>query len=118
MKINPLFNTNAVCATFVLFWVQYFFSAYCYFRKMSRTYNTIADTHNYKSYSEDQLSNALGDIVESRLSIRDAKKLYKISFGTIYNKYKRRFGRKPRGQPVFSELEEKVLLNVAVKSSD
>lgn len=106
------------CTILFLFLLGIIFSAFCFFRKMPRTFKRIIGTWNHKNYSEDQLNKALNEVIEGSLSIRAASNRYKIPLGTIYNKYKGWFGRKPEGKTVFLETEEKALLKAAAKCSD
>lgn len=64
-----------------------------------------------KNYTDEVLEEALTKIGDGDLTIRGASRQYKISFGTLYNKYKGKHIRKPGGQPVFSTQEENVLMD-------
>ncbi|KAJ8967133.1 hypothetical protein NQ314_003067 [Rhamnusium bicolor] len=47
-----------------------------------------------------------------------ASQLYKISYGTLYNKFHGKHVRRTGGQTVFTDLEETAILNSALKCAD
>lgn len=85
---------------------------------MGRTYKRKPGSRNYKNYSDVNLEEALTEVATGKLSIRAASNQYNISFGTLYNKFKGLHTKKPGGQTVLSELEEKCIIREIVKCGD
>ena len=85
---------------------------------MGRTYKRRPGSRNYKNYSDVNLEEALTKIATGALTIRAASKQYKISYGTLYNKFKGLHKRKPGGQTVLTNLEEKCIIREVVKCGD
>lgn len=85
---------------------------------MGRTYKRKPGSRNYKNYSDVNLEEALTKVATGKLSIRAASNQYNISFGTLYNKFKGLHTKKPGGQTVLSELEEKCIIREIVKCGD
>lgn len=59
---------------------------------MVRTPKRKLGSRPYKNYNNDKMEEALTKIVNCELSILGASKLYKISYGTLYNKYNGKHG--------------------------
>ncbi|KAJ4449942.1 hypothetical protein ANN_01349, partial [Periplaneta americana] len=85
---------------------------------MGKTYKRKPGSRNYKNYSDVNLEEALTKVATGKLSIRAASNQYNISFGTLYNKFKGLHTKKPGGQTVLSELEEKCIIREIVKCGD
>ncbi|KAJ2945180.1 hypothetical protein O0L34_g9250 [Tuta absoluta] len=85
---------------------------------MPRTYKRRLGSREYRNYTERNLNSAVTDVAEGRLSIRGASVKYDIPYGTVYNKYYGKFGRKPGAQPVLSENEENIILKSAAKCAE
>lgn len=85
---------------------------------MGRSYEKKMGGRSYKNYSEESLEEALSKIADGQISIRAASKQYKISFGTLYNKFKGLHTKKPGGQTVLTDIEEKCIINEVVKCGD
>lgn len=85
---------------------------------MPRDYKKKLGSRAYKSYNEEMLNKALEDVVEGRRTIRAASEAHKIPYGTLYNKYKGKFMKRPGAQTIFSESEEIAILKAAAKCGD
>lgn len=85
---------------------------------MPRAHKRLLGSRPYMDYSSEKLEQAVEAVVEGTLSIREASKRFKIPFGTVYNKYKGKYGRKPGRPTVFTEQEELAILQSAAKCSD
>lgn len=85
---------------------------------MVRDYKKKVGTRAYRNYSDENLQEAILKIKDRELTIREASRKYKISFGTLYNKTKGKHTLKHGGQPVFSPEQEIVLLEAIIKCSD
>lgn len=53
------------------------------------------------------MEKALIKIVDDELSILKASKIYKIPYGTLYNRFTGKHGKTPGGQSIFSNEDEK-----------
>ena len=76
-------------------------------RKMVRKYNRNPRARNYKTYTEDQLKNALALIRTGELSIKAASKRFNISVGTLSNHMNNKHQEKHGHPTVLMEDEEK-----------
>lgn len=85
---------------------------------MARKHKRIAGSRSYADYLPETLEKSLEEIANGSLSIRAASNQYKIPFGTLYNKFKGKHGRKPGRPPVFSHEEEQAILQAAAKCGD
>lgn len=86
--------------------------------KMVRLYKKTLGTRAYRNYTDETLEEALLKIADGVCTIREASRQYKISFGTLYNRYKGRHCRKPGGQPILTEQEENIIIEAVVKCGD
>ena len=74
---------------------------------MPRTYKRQLGSRCYKSYSDEQLHQALDAVRTGTMSLRKAHSVFNIPLGTLSNKMKKRHF-KPTGHPTaFSDVEEK-----------
>jgi len=75
-------------------------------------------TRVYRNYTEAQLNEALQKVSDGELSIKRASERYHIPFGTLHNKLNGKHIKKVGGQLVFTDFEEKAILNSALKCAD
>ncbi|KAG8184740.1 hypothetical protein JTE90_019339 [Oedothorax gibbosus] len=73
---------------------------------MGRVYVRKSGARKYKQWSEEQMDQALYEIREKKISLRQASKRYCISRTTLSTKLKDIPVRKPGAPPVFSPKEE------------
>ena len=85
---------------------------------MGRTYKRKVGSRVYKNFSDENIDKALEKIVNENWSINKASKEFKISYGTLYNKYKGMHVRSHGGQPVFTKQEEDAIIRSVVICSD
>ena len=85
---------------------------------MGRTYKRKVDSRVYKNFSDENIDKAVENIVNENWSINKASKEFKISYGTLYNKYKGMHVRPHGGQPVFTKQEEDAIIRSVVIFSD
>lgn len=86
---------------------------------MVRHYKRKPGSRSYGNYSEEQINSALKDVCDNGMSLRQAAKKHKISYGTLNNKYhSKRIDKKSGGQPVFSQSEEKAIIAGILKCAD
>ncbi|KAF6204835.1 hypothetical protein GE061_018998 [Apolygus lucorum] len=64
----------------------------------------------YKAYSADKVANAVRAVTSKKLSIRKAAERYNIPKNTLVNRLKNAHSLKPGGQSVFSEEEERCIV--------
>ena len=84
---------------------------------MDRTYKRKVGSRVYKNFSDKNIDKALEKIVNENWSIK-ASKEFKISYGTLYNKYKGMHVRSHGEQPVFTKQEEDAIIRSVVICSD
>lgn len=63
-----------------------------------------------QKYSKETLEKCLEEILDDKISINKASKVYNIPKGTLINRVHGRHGKSHGGQPVFSEKEEEALV--------
>lgn len=85
---------------------------------MPRVYKRALGSRQYKNYTIEALENALQEVVNGRMGIRQASREFKVPYGTLNNKYHGRHGLQHGGQTVFSRAEENAFVNAIAKSSD
>lgn len=85
---------------------------------MPRAYKRQLGSRQYKNFTNEALENALREVVDGRMGIRQASREFKIPYGTLNNKYHGRHGSQQGGQTVFSRAEENAFVNAIAKSSD
>lgn len=85
---------------------------------MPRNYKKRLGSRDYRNYTEENLNQAVTEVVENRLTLRGASQRYNIPYGTLHNKYHGRFGKKPGAPTIFSENEENLILKSAAKSAE
>lgn len=85
---------------------------------MARKHKRIPGSRSYTDYLPETVEKALDQIANGSLSIRAASNEYKIPFGTLYNKFKGKHGRKPGRPPVFNQDEEQAILQAAAKCGE
>lgn len=85
---------------------------------MPRTYRRKLGARQYRNYSEEVLSQAIVDVLNGKLSVRQAATQYKIPRKTLGNKIAQKHNKKPGGQTVFSVPEEKVILQHILTCAD
>ena len=82
---------------------------------MVRTPKRKPGSRSYKNYNDDKMEEALTKIVNGEMSILGASKLYKISYGTLHNRYNGKHGAKVGAPSVFSHEDEMSFLTAALK---
>lgn len=82
---------------------------------MARKYRKKIGGRSYKNYSDDILEEALNKIANGEISILAASKAYKISYGTLHNKFNGKHVKKCGHPTIFSEKEEMDFLTAAMK---
>ncbi|XP_044750640.1 uncharacterized protein LOC123310976 [Coccinella septempunctata] len=85
---------------------------------MGRTYKRKLGSRTYGNFSEEQVNNALHDVLENGLSLRKAAKKYRLAYGTLNNRYHGCKIKKSGGQPVFTYEEEMVIINSVLTCAD
>ncbi|KAI8432605.1 hypothetical protein MSG28_013591, partial [Choristoneura fumiferana] len=80
---------------------------------MPRTYKKRLGSRAYRSYNEKMLNRAVTEVVEGRLSIRQASEHYGIPYGTLFNKYHGKYGKN-----LELKHEEIRILESAAKSAE
>jgi helix-turn-helix, Psq domain len=78
---------------------------------MGRIYKRKLGSRSYGKFSEDQIENALRDITNGDRSIRDAARTYKVSYGTLHNRFHGRRVKKTGGKTVLTANEVGAILN-------
>lgn len=81
---------------------------------MPRIYKKAVGARSYRNYTDETLEKALIEVVEGRMSQAEAARHFKISLGTINNKYKGKHIQKFGGQTVLTADEEAKLV-LAIK---
>lgn len=64
----------------------------------------------YRNHSKKTLEETLLAVVEGRLNLSKASKVYNIPIGTFHNKYPGKHVHKPGGKTALSDASRKVLL--------
>lgn len=84
---------------------------------MARSYRKIGKigSRAYKNYDDVALNEALTKIAEGDLSMLAASKKYKISYGTLYNKFNGKHVNKSGHPTTFSTKDEMDFLTAAMK---
>ncbi|XP_025192477.1 uncharacterized protein LOC112592588, partial [Melanaphis sacchari] len=82
---------------------------------MARKYRKKIGARSYKNYSDEILDEALDKIANGEISILAASKAYKISYGTLHNRFNGKHGNKCGHPTIFSEQEEMSFLTAAMK---
>jgi hypothetical protein len=72
----------------------------------------------YANYSDASVEEALLKIANGELSVLAASKKYSIPYGTLHNRYHGKHTKGIGGQTVFSNEEEKVMINAVIKCGD
>lgn len=72
----------------------------------------------YANYSDAFAEEALLKIANGKLSVLAASKKYSILYGTLHNRYHGKHTKSIGGQTVFSNEEEKVMINAVIKCGD
>lgn len=85
---------------------------------MPRYYKKKVGTRTYANYSDASVEEALLKISDGELSILAASKKYGIPYGTLHNRYHGKHSKVVGGQTVFSNEEEKSILNAVIKCGD
>uniref|UniRef100_A0A6P7F1X7 Uncharacterized protein LOC114325697 n=1 Tax=Diabrotica virgifera virgifera TaxID=50390 RepID=A0A6P7F1X7_DIAVI len=85
---------------------------------MGRTYKRQLGSGTYGNFNEEHVNQALQDVLENGLSLRKAAKKYKLSYGTLNNKYHGRKIKKIGGQSVFTYEEEVAIINSILTCAD
>ena len=85
---------------------------------MGRTYKRKVGSRVNKNFSDGNIDKALEKIVNENWSINKASKKFKISYGTLYDKYKGMHVRSYGGQPIFTKQEEDAIIRSVVICSD
>jgi len=78
---------------------------------MTRTYKRKLGSRTYRSYTSQQLEEAVKKIKTGALTLRKASEKYKISRGTLSNRVRGLHKNKPGHPNVFSEHEERSLVS-------
>lgn len=82
---------------------------------MVRNPKRKAGSRPYKNYDENKLEEALTKIANGEVSILAASKLYKISYGTLHNRYHGKHVNRPGTPTVFTDQDEMAFLTAAMK---
>lgn len=85
---------------------------------MPRNHKRVLGSRSYCDYSNEKMEEALQNVLEGTLTIREASRRFSIPFGTLYNKYKGRHGGRPGRPTIFTRKEEVAILKAASKCSD
>lgn len=85
---------------------------------MPRNYKKPLGSRNYKNYEESKVEKAIQAVLDGRCTLRGAAEEFNIPYGTIYNRYHGKHIKKPGAQPVFSEAQEKAILQSIAKCAD
>lgn len=83
-----------------------------------RKYKRKLGARSYKNYEDSTLDNALLEVVEGRMTLREASRSFKVPYGTLNNRYNGRHGSKPGGRQIFTSEEERAFVNNIMKCSD
>ena len=84
---------------------------------MPGTYIPKSDSRSYRNYTSD-LEEAVSEVSENKLSIKQASERYKRPYGTLHSKFHGKHIHKPGGQTVLSDTEEKYLNKAIIKCGD
>lgn len=82
---------------------------------MARNPKRKLGSRPYKNYTNEALNEALTKIANGDISILAASKIYKISYGTLHNKYNGKHIKRPGAPGVFSETDEMAFLTAVMK---
>jgi len=85
---------------------------------VSRKYIKKLGARTYANYSDSSVEEALLKIANGELSVLAASKKYSIPYGTLHNRYHGKHTKGIGGQIVFSNEEEKVMINAVIKCVD
>lgn len=85
---------------------------------MGRVYKKKVGARSYKNYPAEKLEEALTKVAENGWSIHKSAKKYGIAYGTLYNKFKGLHRNKHGGQSVFTDVEEKTIIQAAITCGD
>lgn len=85
---------------------------------MPRKYKRKIGARKYRDYSTDLLEEALTRVVDDGWAIYRAAEHYTIPYGTLYNKYKGLHGKKHGGPTVFTQEEERIIIESATTCGD
>lgn len=85
---------------------------------VARNYKKKIGGRSYTNYTNTRLEEALSNVVEGSLSILTASKKMNTPYGTLYNRFNGKNGKKPEDQTVFSEVDEKAILSAVIKCGD
>ena len=85
---------------------------------MGRSYKRKLGSRIYGNFTEEQINQALHDVLENGLSLRKAAKKHRVSYGTLNNKYHGRRIKKTGGQSVFTYEEEVAIINSVLTCAD
>ena len=84
---------------------------------MSRKYKPKAGRRSYRNYTDESLRNAVQEIQNQSLSMRQASKKYKIPLGTLSHKINAKHSKTLGGPKVLSDQEEEDLKTVLLTLS-
>jgi len=82
---------------------------------VARTPKRKPGVRPYKNYEDSKLQKALQRIADGEISILVASKLYKISHGTLHNRYNGIHVNRPGAPAVFSDQDEMAFLTASMK---
>ena len=73
---------------------------------MPRKYISKIGARSIKTYKPETLEKSLKKVLDGKISLLKASKIYKIPLGTLYNRVHGKFGKEHGGQKIFLEQEE------------
>lgn len=85
---------------------------------MPRQYVRPVGCRSYKNYTEETLQKVLDEIRSKSISVRAAAEKYGVHRNTLSSKLKGKAPRKPGGQTVFSEHEERAFISKSGKNQE
>lgn len=85
---------------------------------MPNVYKRVPGKRNYRNFSDESLNNALSDVKNKKLSMRQASSKYGIPLGTISRKYNDKNTKKVGGQIALLPIEENILVDTILFASD
>ncbi|CAH2088149.1 unnamed protein product [Euphydryas editha] len=65
---------------------------------MPRTYQKRLGARAYRNYSEELLERPVTAVAEGRMTLHATSEKFNILYGTVFNKYHRKFIKKPEAQ--------------------
>ncbi|XP_003241645.2 uncharacterized protein LOC100571097 [Acyrthosiphon pisum] len=85
---------------------------------MVRVYQKEVGNRPYANRRDEVVEEALQKVADGELSILRASKMYNIPYGTLHNRFNGKHGKKPGGQTIFSDEDEKNMIAAVSKCGD